>query len=56
MQNLHLEHSVADLARRARISERSFARKFLAAKAVRVYGLRRRPLGRHQRDRRYRIT
>jgi AraC family transcriptional regulator, transcriptional activator FtrA len=30
MQNLHLEHSVADLARRARMSERSFARKFLA--------------------------
>ena len=30
MQNLHLEDSVADLARRARMSERSFARKFLA--------------------------
>ncbi len=30
MQNLHLEHSVPDLAQRAQMSERSFARKFLA--------------------------
>jgi transcriptional regulator GlxA family with amidase domain len=28
--NLHLEHSVADLARRATMSERSFARRFVA--------------------------
>jgi transcriptional regulator GlxA family with amidase domain len=30
VENLHLDHSVADLARQARMSERSFARKFLA--------------------------
>jgi transcriptional regulator GlxA family with amidase domain len=30
LENLHVEHSVADLARRARMSDRSFARRFVA--------------------------
>jgi len=30
IENLHVEHSVADLARRARMSERTFARRFVA--------------------------
>jgi transcriptional regulator GlxA family with amidase domain len=30
LENLHVEHSVSELARRARMSERSFARKFVA--------------------------
>jgi len=30
LENLHVEHAVADLARRARMSERSFARRFVA--------------------------
>jgi transcriptional regulator GlxA family with amidase domain len=30
LENLHMEHSVSDLARRARMSDRSFARRFVA--------------------------
>jgi transcriptional regulator GlxA family with amidase domain len=30
LENLHVEHAVSDLARRARMSERSFARRFVA--------------------------
>ena len=30
LENLNVEHSVADLARRARMSDRSFARRFVA--------------------------